>query len=116
MVFTFLLLTIPDWELSNTCYLFQMSSFTIDLGVGYDIDGSQTIDGYADAGHASHWSRYSVFCNIFIIGGVALFWKNEFEERYSLSTAESEIRVVYGFRENQLKLVQKTRMLSLVLN
>ena len=78
---------------------------TIDLGVGYDIDGSQTIDGYADAGHASHWSRYSVLCNIFIIGGGALFWKNEFEERYSLSTAESEIRAVYGFRENQLMLV-----------
>ena len=68
--------------------------------MGYDIDGSHTIDGYVDADHASHESRYSVYCYIFMIAGGALFWKNGFEERYSLSTAESEIRAVYGLRES----------------
>ena len=31
--------------------------------------------------------------------GGPIYWKNGFEERFSLSTAESEIRAVYGLRE-----------------
>jgi hypothetical protein len=84
-----------DAALWLICYL----KGTKDIGVGYDIDGSQSIDGYVDADHASHESRYSVYCYIFMYAGGAVFWKNGFEERYSLSTAESEIRAVYGLRE-----------------
>jgi hypothetical protein len=31
--------------------------------------------------------------------GGPIYWKNRFEEHFSLSTAESEIRAVYGLRE-----------------
>ena len=91
----------PAYQHYNAAlWLIRYLKGTIDLGVGYDIDGPQTIDGYVDADHASHESRYSVYCYIFMIAGGALFWKNGFEERYSLSTAESEIRAVYGLRES----------------
>jgi hypothetical protein len=53
---------------------------TKELGISYKLDADNTIAGYADA------------------GGL-LFWKNGFEARFSLSTAESEIRAVFALRE-----------------
>ena len=72
---------------------------TTNLGIRYSIDASSEITAYVDADHASHESRYSIYCYIFMFAGAPIFWKNGFEERFSLSTAESEIRVVYGLRE-----------------
>ena len=72
---------------------------TINLGIRYSIDASSEITAYVDADHASHESRYSIYCYIFMFAGAPIFWKNGFEERLSLSTAESEIRAVYGLRE-----------------
>ena len=72
---------------------------TINMGICYSLDVSNELTGYVDADHASHESRYSIFCYIFMYAGGPIFWKNGFEERFSLSTAESEIRAVYGLRE-----------------
>jgi hypothetical protein len=72
---------------------------TINMGICYSLDGSNEMTGYVDADHASHESRYSIFCFIFMYAGGPIYWKNGFEERFSLSTAESEIRAVYGLRE-----------------
>jgi hypothetical protein len=72
---------------------------TIYMGISYSLDGPNEMTGYVDADHASHESRYSIYCYIFMYAGGPIFWKNGFEERYSLSTAESEIRAVYGLRE-----------------
>ena len=55
--------------------------------------------GFVDADHASHESRRSIYCYIFTLAGGALSWKNGFETRFSLSTAESEIRAVFALRE-----------------
>ena len=49
----------PAYEHFNAALcLIRYLKGIIDLGVGYDIDGSQKIDGYVDADHASHESRY----------------------------------------------------------
>jgi len=72
---------------------------TTNLGIRYSIDASSEVTAYVDADHASHESRYSIYCYIFMFAGAPIFWKNGFEERLSLSTAESEIRAVYGLRE-----------------
>jgi hypothetical protein len=72
---------------------------TINMGISYSLEGSNELTGYVDADHASHESRFSIYCYIFMYAGGPIFWKNGFEERYSLSTAESEIRAVFGLRE-----------------
>jgi hypothetical protein len=72
---------------------------TINMGLCYSLDGPNEFTGFVDADHASHESRYSIYCFIFMYAGGPIFWKNGFEERYSLSTAESEIRAVFGLRE-----------------
>ena len=72
---------------------------TIDFGIEYSMNKPHTLQGYVDADHASHESRYSIYCYIFTYAGAPVFWKNGFEHRFSLSTAESEIRAVYALRE-----------------
>jgi histone deacetylase 1/2 len=72
---------------------------TIDLGITYHMDGDPNIVGYVDADHASHESRRSVYSYIFMYAGGPIFWKNGFENRFSLSTGESEVRAVYALRE-----------------
>ena len=72
---------------------------TIDLGIEYSLSGSNKLEGYVDADHASHESRRSVYSYIFMLAGGPIYWKNGFETRFSLSTAESEIRAVFALRE-----------------
>ena len=72
---------------------------TINLGITYHMDGDPNIVGYVDADHASHESRRSVYYYIFKYSGGPIFWKNGLETRFSLSTGESEVRVVYALRE-----------------
>ena len=69
---------------------------TNNMGICYSRIGSKEMTGYVDADHASHESRYSIFCYIFMYGGAPIFWKSGFEERFLLSTSEFEIRAVYG--------------------
>ena len=72
---------------------------TKELGISYRLDADNTLAGYADADHASHESRRSIYSYLFMFAGGPLFWKNGFEARFSLSTAESEIRAVFALRE-----------------
>jgi len=72
---------------------------TLELGIVYDMNADAQIVGYVDADHASHESRRSIYSYIFMFAGAPLFWKNGFETRFSLSTAESEIRAVFALRE-----------------
>ena len=45
----------PAYEHYNAAlWLIRYLKGTIDIGVGYDIDGPHNIDGYVDADHASH--------------------------------------------------------------
>jgi hypothetical protein len=90
----------PAFEhMSAAMWLVRYLIGTINMGICYSLDGSTDLVGYVDADHASHESRYSIFCYIFTYADGPIFWKNGFEERFSLSTAESEIRAVYGLRE-----------------
>ena len=72
---------------------------TKELGISYHLDADNKISGYADADHASHESRRSIYSYLFMYAGGPIFWKNGFEARFSLSTAESEIRAVFALRE-----------------
>ena len=65
----------------------------------YNLSEDFKLLGYVDADHASHESRRSVYSNIFMLAGGPIYWKNGFETRFSLSTAESEIRAVFALRE-----------------
>ena len=80
-------------------WLIRYLKGTIHLGLQYSIEASTELTAFVDADHASHESRYSIYCYIFMYAGAPIFWKNGFEERFSLSTAESEIRAVFGLRE-----------------
>ena len=72
---------------------------TATLGIEYNRDASADLVGYVDADHASHESRRSIYSYVFMFAGGPIFWKNGFETRFSLSTAESEIRAVFALRE-----------------
>jgi len=90
----------PSYEhYGAAIWLLRYLHGTINRGLRYSIDASSELTAYVDADHASHESRYSIYCYIFMFAGAPIFWKNGFEERFSLSTAESEIRAVYGLRE-----------------
>ena len=72
---------------------------TKEKGITYSLGKDLHLDGYVDADHASHEERRSIYCFIFTLAGGVISWKNGFETRFTLSTAESEIRAVYALRE-----------------
>jgi hypothetical protein len=80
-------------------WLIKYLKATIDLGICYSFDSDQNLLGYVDADHASHEDRRSRYCHIFMLAGGPIFWKNGFEKRFSLSTAESEVRAIFALRE-----------------
>ena len=90
----------PGWDHYRAAIrLLRYLQGTIDLGIEYSIESDPKLIGYADADHASHEGRRSVYSYIFMMAGGPIAWKNGFENRFSLSTAESEIRAVYALRE-----------------
>ena len=90
----------PAWEHYKAAIrLLRYLQGTIDLGIEYSIESDPMLVGYADADHASHECRRSIYSYIFMMAGGPIAWKNGFEDRFSLSTAESEIRAVYALRE-----------------
>jgi hypothetical protein len=90
----------PAWQhYQAALWLIKYLKGTIDLGITYSIDNDFNLTGYVDADHASHEDRRSRYCYIFMIAGGPISWKNGFETRFTLSTAESEIRAIFGLRE-----------------
>jgi hypothetical protein len=90
----------PAYEhYSAALWVIRYLKGTINYGIEYNLEKPNILEGYVDADHASHESRYSIYCYIFTYAGGPIFWKNGFEQRFSLSTAESEIRAVYALRE-----------------
>ena len=90
----------PGWDHYKAAIrLLRYLQGTIDLGIEFSIESDPKLIGYADSDHASHENRRSVYSYIFMMAGGPIAWKNGFENRFSLSTAESEIRAVYALRE-----------------
>jgi len=90
----------PAWEHYKAAIrLLRYLQGTIDLGIEYSIESNPMLIGYADSDHASHECRRSIYSYIFMLAGGPIAWKNGFEDRFSLSTAESEIRAVYALKE-----------------
>jgi hypothetical protein len=90
----------PAWEHYKAAIrLLRYLQGTIDLGIEYSIESDPKLIGYADSDHASHECRRSIYSYIFMLAGGPIAWKNGFEDRFSLSTAESEIRAVYALKE-----------------
>jgi hypothetical protein len=90
----------PGWQHYKAAIrLLRYLQGTINLGIEYSIESDPMLIGYADSDHASHECRRSIYSYIFMMAGGPIAWKNGFEDRFSLSTAESEIRAVYALRE-----------------
>jgi len=90
----------PAWQhYQAALWLIKYLKTTIDLGIVYSFDSSPQLLGYVDADHASHEDRRSRYYFIFMLAGGPIFWKNGFETRFALSTAESEVRAIYALRE-----------------
>jgi hypothetical protein len=90
----------PAWQhYQAALWLIKYLKTTIDLGIVYSFDSILQLLGYVDADHASHEDRRSRYCYIFMLAGGPIFWKNGFETRFALSTAESEVRAIYALRE-----------------
>jgi hypothetical protein len=80
-------------------WLLRYLSDTKDLGISYEMNGEQNLLGYVDADYAAHEDRKSIFNYIFLLANGPISWKNGFESRYSLSTAESELRAIHALKE-----------------
>jgi hypothetical protein len=90
----------PAWQhYQAAIWLIKYLKGTTNLGIEYSLDSDLSLTGYVDADHASHEDRRSRYCYIFMLAGGPISWKNGFETRFTLSTAESEIRAIYGLRE-----------------
>jgi hypothetical protein len=90
----------PAWQhYQAALWLIKYLKTTIDLGIVYFFNSILQLLGYVDADHASHEDRRSRYCYIFMLAGGPIFWKNGFETRFALSTAESEVRAIYALRE-----------------
>jgi hypothetical protein len=90
----------PAWQhYQAAIWLIKYLKGTTNLGIEYSLDSDLSLTGYVDADHASHKDRRSRYCYIFMLAGGPISWKNGFETRFTLSTAESEIRAIYGLRE-----------------
>ena len=86
-------------HMAAALWLLRYLKGTSQLGIRYSLDSDPGLLGYTDADHASHEARRSIYCYLFMLAGGPISWKNGFETRFSLSTAESEIRAVYALRE-----------------
>jgi hypothetical protein len=90
----------PGWQhYEAMLWLIRYLKGSIDLGLCYSSSSDHQLLGYADADHASHEDRRSRYCYMFMLAGGPIFWKNGFEARFSLSTAESEVRALFALRE-----------------
>jgi hypothetical protein len=89
----------PGWDHYKAAIrLLRYLQGTIDLGIEYNIESNPKLIGYADSDHASHECRRSIYSYIFMMAGGPIVWKNGFEDRFSLSTAERySLNVVRSF-------------------